>query len=1152
MIKENKLVPYLTSPIPQGSWIIFSPHHDDETIGMGGSLILAREKGIQVTLVIVTDGSQGGTQERREKETQLVAEKLGIEEVIFLREVDRAICIDKNIIANVAKIIAHADAKSVFFPSPMELHPDHRMTTELVWNALKRLEKKPDAYAYEITVQNQVNHLVDISKVMEQKISLLKIYESQLQENDYLDFMIAMNRLRAYTLPKSVQYAEGFYSYGDNYTEDYQDQLDKELRPYLERTYRDTYVPLKIKAYDSKNADVTKTTVSVVIPCFNDGQYLQEALSSVMDQTYTNIEVIIVNDGSTDQMTIEILHALKSYGWKVLDLSINAGPSVARNRGIDIAQGRYILPLDADDKIAPTYIEKAVNILQEHAEIGIVYCEAEYFGLQTGRWELPPYSFPEILIANMIFASAMYRKADWQTVNGYNENMIHGNEDYDLWLSFLELDYQVYQIKETLFSYRIKKKSRTTKFLTNYKNILNTFVQGFHNHKKLYESNIEVFFDKIMKQEELIVEKNHQIQEQRLQLQGKERVIQELQQKVRDKERDIQNQDTYILNINEVAQSMRIKNRVKKVIKMSTLDSIWKIIKQLPITKSEKISVLVQAEPMTSSYTYNRPEMSKVVISEIQSFKKKPLISIIMPVYNVDPKWLELAVKSIENQWYEHWELCIVDDKSSNKETIKYLKKLDHPKIKVKFSEVNNNISVTSNKALKLANGAFVALMDNDDELTPDALYEVVKVINIHDAEFIYSDEDKLEMDGTFCDPHFKPDYAPDMFLSQNYINHLGVIKKELIDKVDGFTAGLEGAQDYDLYLKVLEHTDKVYHIQKVLYHWRKIPGSTAAEFGEKSYAQKAGIKALQDAMRRRGIAAEVHNGKYPGTYRVMYQIKDNPLVSIIIPFKDRPELLTMCIESILNKTTYKNFEIIGISNNSEEQSTFDEMKRLEALDTRIRFYEYNVPFNYSDINNHAVNNYTKGEQILLLNNDIEIITPEWIEVMLEFSQREDIGVIGAKLYYPNDTVQHAGVIIGIGGIAGHSHKHFLRNDAGYFSRLDLVQNLSAVTAACFMVKRSIFEKVNGLNENELKIAYNDVDFCLRVQEKGYLNVFTPYCEAYHHESISRGLEDTIEKQERFNTEIIYMRERHHAILKDGDPFYNPNLTLDAENFEVN
>jgi GT2 family glycosyltransferase len=584
--------------------------------------------------------------------------------------------------------------------------------------------------------------------------------------------------------------------------------------------------------------------------------------------------------------------------------------------------------------------------------------------------------------------------------------------------------------------------------------------------------------------------------------------------------------------------------------------------KSLSITKIEPAIIDVENDDLqpihdseknedVTPYHYYAPELTEDIKTIIANFKISPLISIIMPVYNVDPKWLNLAIASIKSQWYQNWELCIADDKSSNQETLDYLNNIDDKRIKIHFAKENGNISVASNNALTMTKGSYIALMDNDDEITPNALFEVVKVINEYGSEFIYSDEDKLEMDGSFSDPHFKPDFSPEMFHSQNYLSHFGVIKSSLIQQVNGFTVGLEGSQDFDLYLKILEHTDKIHHIQKVLYHWRKVPGSTAAVFSDKSYAQDAGVTALENAMARRKIEAQILNGKYPGTYRVKYKIHHNPLVSIIIPFKDMPDLLKMCIESILEKSTYKNFEIIGISNNSEETATFDEMRRLEELDSRINFYEYNVPFNYSQINNYAVNKYAKGEHVILLNNDIEIITPEWIESLLEFSQREDVGAVGAKLFYPNDTIQHAGVAIGVLSLAGHNFKHHPRNAPAYMGRESVIQNVSAVTAACLMVKKSVFNLVKGLNEDDLKIAFNDIDFCLRIQEMGYINVFTPYCEAYHHESISRGLEDTPEKQKRFLKEVVYTQVRHKEVLQNGDPYYNPNLSLESENFSL-
>jgi len=606
----------------------------------------------------------------------------------------------------------------------------------------------------------------------------------------------------------------------------------------------------------------------------------------------------------------------------------------------------------------------------------------------------------------------------------------------------------------------------------------------------------------------------------------------------------IEHKDMQIKELSMLVEHMRVKNRVKRIIKKVLPSPLIGTIKSIKHKIRPIADLPAASQSIVNNYMYLEPTFNDEVQHTLNSFISKPLISIIMPVYNVNPKWLDLAIKSIERQWYENWELCMVDDKSTDKGTLSYLKAINHSKIKVKFLEKNLNISGASNTALSLTRGEYIALMDNDDELTPNALYEVVKAIN-DGAEFIYSDEDKIEMNGTFSDPHFKPDFAPDMFLSQNYLSHLGVIKKDLISKVDGFTLGLEGSQDFDLYLKVLEHTEKIHHIDKVLYHWRKIPGSTASEYGEKSYAQDAGRQALENAMQRRNINATVKNGQTPGTFKVDYIIKGDPLVSIIIPYKDKPELLKMCIESILNKSTYHNFEIIGISNNSTEEETFSEMSRLETLDSRIKFYEYNVPFNYSDINNHAVHNYAKGEHLLFLNNDIEIITPSWIEEMLMYSQLKHSGAIGAKLYFPNDTIQHAGIVLAPNTIhaAILMYQGFDKSYYGYISRLKCVNNYSAVTAACLMVKKELFTKINGFDDKNLAIAYNDIDLCLRLQEDGYRNIWTPYCEAYHFESISRGHEVNVVDVERREKEKWHLKNRHPNIFKKKDPYYNHKLT---------
>lgn len=551
-------------------------------------------------------------------------------------------------------------------------------------------------------------------------------------------------------------------------------------------------------------------------------------------------------------------------------------------------------------------------------------------------------------------------------------------------------------------------------------------------------------------------------------------------------------------------------------------------------------------------YRYTEPEMNENIRAEIASFSEQPLISIIMPVYNIEPKWLDLAIRSVDKQWYRNWELCIADDASTKRETVDYLEKIDHPRIKVSRLEKNLGISKASNEALKLAKGDYIALLDHDDELTPDALYEVVRIINKTHADFIYSDEDFITKEGRAIHAHFKPDFSPDLLLSHNYITHFTVIKRTLLDLPEVFRSRFDSAQDYDLFLRTTEKASHIAHIPKVLYHWRMLESSTSSGHQAKPKSVERGRQALKEALQRRKITGEVLPANLPNYYRVKRDIRGVPFVSIIIPFKDKPELLETCIGSILEKSTYKNFEIIGMSNNSEKPETYAMMKRLGSLDSRVVFHEYSRPFNYSEINNYAVRHYAHGEHVLLLNNDIEIISPDWIEALLEHSQRPEIGCVGAKLYYEDGTIQHAGAIIGLGGYVAHSHRGLPGNSHGYFNRLNVIQNLSAVTGACLMVKKALYLEVGGMDETHLKIAYNDIDFCLRIRERGYLNLFTPYCEAYHYESKSRGDDNaSVEKQRRFEQEKAYLRNRHPIVETLNDPYYNPNLTLDAEDFSL-
>lgn len=963
--------------------------------------------------------------------------------------------------------------------------------------------------------------------------------------------------------------------------------------------------------------------VSIIITSYNHEKYLDECIQSILNQNYHDLEIIIIDNCSLDNSK-EIIqgYAQLDKRIKFFPQEINLYPSDAMNLGIEICKGEYISLISGDDYCSLCRVETQLNYMLEHnlsnlfSWINVVNDSSEvlkehpFNGLFNRNFTADEISRFLLCHGNTLCAgSVLLHRSIFERYGKFDARLLQ-LQDYEMWLRIASNE-KLNILDEKLFNYRVRNDNKnlsldnennTALFRTNfetiyvakqissfnndflskilnkpcndiskYKNLLEFYIE---NNKKEFASGVLlVMFEELDK---LKAEKSTELYSDFLSKYSSfdftgTVTIQEKEQQIQQKEQQIQEKEQQVAYWHNLAHSLRLKNRLKRIAKKILPSRIWNILKYIknnPKTIQKSIYI-VKTQGFKSlfskvlnasdgnrfegiAYRYLAPILDKNIKQEIDEFQKKPLISIVMPVYNVDTKWLDLAIRSIEAQWYENWELCIADDKSTNSKTIEYLQNIKNSKIKVKFLENNLNISGATNEALTIANGEYIALMDNDDEITPDALYEVIKAINDTGAEFIYSDEDSIMENGTFTIPHFKPDFSPDLLLTHNYITHFSVLRKELINKVGGLRSQYDGAQDHDLFLRIAEVANSIYHIPKILYHWRIIPTSTNSNPHAKPKAMENAREVLVDTLKRRNIKGAVeHLTNMPYFFRVKRDLVDTSLVSIIIPFKDKPELLKMCIESIVNKSTYKNYEIIGISNNSTEQETFDEMKRLETLDSRIKFYEYNVPFNYSKINNYAVNTYAQGEHILLLNNDIEIISQDWIESMLEHSQRKEIGCVGAKLYFPDNTIQHAGVIVGIGGVAGHAHKCFSKNNVGYFNRASIIQNFSAVTAACLMVKKTIYEEVEGLNEEDLKIAFNDVDFCLRIQEKGYRNIFTPFAEAYHHESISRGYEDSPEKIQRFKKEESYMKERHKNILKKGDPYYNQNLTLDREDFSL-
>lgn len=543
-------------------------------------------------------------------------------------------------------------------------------------------------------------------------------------------------------------------------------------------------------------------------------------------------------------------------------------------------------------------------------------------------------------------------------------------------------------------------------------------------------------------------------------------------------------------------------------------------------------------------YLKHRASEKELERQRKEKFEKTPLVSILVPVYNTPEKFLRDMIGSAQEQTYANWELCIANANPSNQEVAALLREKCAEDVRIKVTDVpeNEGIAQNTNAALKIAEGEYIGFLDHDDLLAPDALYEVVKAVNGRDGvDMLYTDEDKISSDSEeYFTPHFKPDFNVDLLRSNNYFCHFVVAAKDLILQVGAFRAEFNGAQDYDLVLRCAEKAKNIVHIPRILYHWRVHKASTADNPLSKMYAYDAGKRAIEEHLERCGEKGEVSHTKDLGFYRVKYSLKDKPLVSILIPNKDQADTLAACINSIKQKTEYPNYEIIVIENNSEEETTFSYYKEIEEENVKVVYWD--GEFNYSAINNFGVR-HASGEYLLFLNNDIEVIRGDWLGEMLANCQRKEVGIVGAKLYYPDDTVQHAGIVVGIGGIAGNMFVGLKRGYTGYMHKAVIQQDLSAVTAACMMIKREVFQQVEGFEE-KLKVAFNDVDLCLKVRKAGYLVVYDPYVELYHYESKSRGAEDTKEKIRRFQSEIEFMRCRWNDILKNGDPMYNVNLSL--------
>jgi glycosyltransferase involved in cell wall biosynthesis len=937
------------------------------------------------------------------------------------------------------------------------------------------------------------------------------------------------------------------------------------------------------KLYD---AQMPTPLVSVLIRSIAR-ETLDETLASIAKQDHPDIEVWVIA-AVPGHPPIATTHGALSI--RLVTTETPLPRSQAANKALELAQGEYVLIVDDDDWIAPNHISTLVKALQEAPAHAAAYSQTQTVTASGESTDMPAMGLPfdplRLLSGNWMALHSVLFSIRLRDLGCRFDEQLNLYEDWDFWLQAAEHTSFLFVPVTTAF-YRTHESS------------------GVHLHAAFYGEPAQIIYDKwrnrwtpaqmgqvmernwqhgdlnqMLKTTQAEVEQLHvslnQLSAQRDQLSAyRSKLAQELV--------DLKNttipvvQHEHELNQLLHSRSWRITAPIRQtahaVRRLREQSHTWlRLLRKAlsSITRAPQLwrqhgwrglrsrvqRELNQGSAYLDWIRTNEPGVERFsdLAKQVQNWQHKPLVSVLMPTYNSPLNYLKEAVESVQSQVYPHWELCIADDASTLPEVRVYLQQLasEDARIVLSLREKNGHISESSNTALNSARGEWVALLDHDDRLHPLALFCVVGALQDHpDAQIIYSDEDKIDATGRRFDPYFKGDYNRELMWAQNMISHLGCYKKRALTEIGGFRKGLEGSQDYDLALRVIAQCqpEQIIHIPRVLYHWRAIIGSTALSPDQKPYADSASRRALTEHLSHIGLAADVSSApEIPNMNRVRPKLPESlPLVSILIPTRDRIELLQTCIESIQQRSTYPHIEIIVIDNGSIEPAS---LAYFEALQKQgIRIVHDLRPFNFSALNNLAAQ-HAHGEFLCLMNNDIEVVTPDWVEEMLSFAALPGAGAVGARLWYPHGQgLQHGGVVVGLGGVAGHAHVGLPQGQVGYFGRMALHHRLLAVTAACLFIRKSNYLAVGGMDE-KIAVAFNDVDFCLRLHQAGMACVYTPYAEMIHHESASRGNDLSDAQRDRFMSEERFMHNRWGRTL-NGDPFFSPNLSLQHTDFKL-
>jgi glycosyltransferase involved in cell wall biosynthesis/LmbE family N-acetylglucosaminyl deacetylase len=1154
---EQAIIPYEPQTcINANSVLVLAPHPDDEVFGCGGAIASHVANRTPLQVVILSNGELGGDALLRQTESKSAAEVLGYGMPEFWDYIDRKIIYSEQLVERITDLVRANRVDLIYCPSELELHPDHRQIAFVCKEVLHRVGGVLRLAFYEVSAPLRPNVLLDITPYLEIKTAAMRFFASQQQNQSYLEQISALNRYRTYSLPAYVQAAEAFHL------------ID----------FKQLGSPYAIgNAQPVAKCISTPPLVSILVRSM-DRIWLGEALASIALQDYQNIEVIVV---AATPNHAPVSKRCGPYPLELIETITPLSRTQAANRALDIANGEFLLLLDDDDWLMPEHISRLVTTLSSLSLYRAAYtgvCLVDANNHPLGNSFEYAYDATQLHARNLTpIHGVLFHRSLVKEGCRFDESLDQ-YEDWDFWLQISRKTLMAH-ISGVSAAYRVHNSSGVHDDAAKAnQDILYRKWQALLSHEE-----IETIMERLWRYSTLLDSNCHLNQALQNEKDAHAAVSERLAELtvLRNRIHELQNQNAALLGsrswritsplrrISQLAiklnqylryaiylllhpqECSRLLWRAQHIFRLHGLAGLRHAIQQKSLQHGNINDVayadwIAIAEPSQGDYAR---------LSEIaRSWQNQVRISIVMPTYNSNLDYLKAAIQSVQDQLYPHWELCIADDASTNAELRDFLTHLhtSDARIKVIIRESNGHIAAASNTALSLVRGEFVALLDHDDLLHPLALWHLAKAINFHpDAAILYSDEDKLDLAGGRCKPYFKCDFNPELMLAHNMISHLGCYRKSWVDAVGGFREGLDGSQDYDLALRIIEQipSSQIIHIPHVLYHWRITPESTAHNLNTKSYAQSAAIRALSEHIARRGLSGTVmpcpempHIG-----YRVQFGCPlPQPKVTIIIPTRDKATLLKTCIDSIRAKTSYTNYEIIVMDNGSSEAATFELFDQLKV--TGVRIIRDDSPFNYAALNNHAVL-HSQGQYICLMNNDIEIISMDWLEEMVSFASQPGIGAVGARLWYPNDRIQHAGVIVGLGGVAGHAFVNLNRGDPGYFGRALVHQSYSAVTAACLVVSKAIYQEVGGLDER-LAVAFNDVDFCLRIRESGYRNVWTPYAEMYHHESVSRGSENTPQKKERFEQECAFIRHRW-ADITTYDPAYSPNLTLGSHHFAM-